>query len=1043
MSDARRPPKRRLYVLGALLATVVIGVLALQRYTNRPEPANVPNASSQSTPVRSTVEEIGWMRLDPGPAPGKIGSVPQADLPAFYRTRYRIKPDRRFLYAIEEIDRLTSGRTTTATLSLRFDQDHWSLELDHESVGTLPEVPAYADWGPLITGWTSRCLARRRATPNADPIPELANLAADLSQGSPEQVLAALGQVNRLASNRALHPALVTAAATGSVWLVVQTYDALELSDPLVGHTLALVALSKALEPGKVRSDEVLLLRTLGYEAAAAEASKTLPPGDPAGPFARFDTQGLAALAADKTAARAQYLELLDMARERGPIRWWEAFRKSRWSREVNLGSLRAIAELADFESIKETAAALTAAAFLQTTAPKAERGKSEGLWGPEAWPSEPLSAYLESAHARLASPPEAQTGAFEKAAARNAAAEDGPLFDGQSLRSFQRATFYSGIHEEAVWAFDFFGSTDAGEALARELKDPAPGTASELKAWMLARVAVRNGGPHGPMIRDLADWRHVGVAPLERVISFLSWTGESGTDPSNRQMLRNVAWALDSRPANLRAASSFARNPLIDVPRVERLQQSLGDAAPYTTDAAVRHAGRIGDVRALEAFAADPNQSRSARLLALILLRGKKGADPSFARAQYAALMKAEPEDTGILGTLIEELRNAKQPAAARDAVTAWLANRPSDDHDLRWAHAVMLKAETFADEKRWKDAFATIRPTIPVYSEEALTESAWFLEEEGDWDEAMKLATAARERYPDGHVPCAIMARLLWRQEKFAEAAGLLAGARVLNRAEWEGDLASSFGHVFAEADPRLGQSAFAALKERKINPLYLAALAKNVGGRGNHKLAFAMLSSLTDAPEAEKAGILIWAYDELAKTDGEAAAAQWLRTATRNAHQLALVAFQFQRYDLLWGPLEDPARPTKTDEMQVMRAASLLYTREADSPRREELVQYFEARPSNVWKSMGLFLLGKLTPEQFDQQTRGTNLTMASRGWVLGMRAAEQGRYEEASDWFEIAVESDQSHEPPNAWAYMIMSRWMSKGQSLAELERDRAL
>jgi tetratricopeptide (TPR) repeat protein len=429
--------------------------------------------------------------------------------------------------------------------------------------------------------------------------------------------------------------------------------------------------------------------------------------------------------------------------------------------------------------------------------------------------------------------------------------------------------------------------------------------------------------------------------------------------------------------------------------------------------------------------------------VLALILLRGKKGADPAFARAQYAALMKANPEDTAVLETLVAELRNSKQLGEARNAVTAWLAHRPTDEQDLRWAHAVALKAETFADEKKWKEAWATIQPTLRTYTHEALTEGAWFLEEEGDWDEATKLATAARERYPEGHVPYAISARLLWRQEKFAEAAGLLAGARVLNRSEWESDLASSFGHVFAGADPHLGQSAFTALRDRKIDPVYLAALAKNVGARGNHKLAFAMLANLTDTPEPAKAGILIWAHDELAKTEGDAAAAVWLRKTTRNLHQLALVAFQFQRYDILWGALEDPAMPKKTDEMQVMRAASLICLREADSPRREELVRYFEGRPSSVWRSMGLFLLGKLTPEQLDQQTRGTNLTLASRGWLMGMRAAEQGRYEEASDWFEIAVESDQNHEPPNAWAYGIMSRWLGTGQSIAELERDRAL
>ena len=1041
MSDTDRSPRRRIYALCALLA-IAAGALALQQYNKPPDPPIVARASEPPAPVRSTVDEIGWMRLDPGPAPGEIGKVSQADLPSFYRSRYRIKPDRRFLYAVEEIDRIASGRTAAATLSLRFDGDHWSLQLEHEAVGTLPEIPAYADWDRLLTAWTTSCLARHPATPSADPIPELANLANDLSHGSAEQVLAALGQINRLASKRALHPALVSAAAGGSVWLVVQTYDALQLSDPLVGHTVALVALSKALQSDAARSDEALLLRTMGYEAAAVEAAKALPADDPVGPYARFDSKGLATLAADKNAARAQYLELLDLARGRGPVRWWAAFRKSRWSREVNFASLKAIAELADFASIHQTAQALTAAAFLETTAGHAERGKSEGLWGPEAWPDEPLSSYLASAQARLTSPPEAQTRAFEEAAAHDAATEGGPLFDGQSLRSFQRATFYSGIHELAVFAFDFRGSTPDGEALAQQIKDPAPGTAAELKAWIVARVAVRSGGPHGPMIEQLADWRHIGVVPLERVISFLSWTGESGTDPLQRKMLRNVAGALDSRPDNLRASVSFARNPLIDVPRVERLQQSLGEAAPYTSDAAVRHAGQVGDVRALEAFAADPNQPTSSRLLALILLRGKKGADPAFSRAQYDALMKAEPEDTGVLGTLVDELRKSKQPAAARDAVTAWLASRPRDDRDLRWAHAVVLKAETFADEKKWKEASATIRPAVPAYTYEALTEAAWFLEEQGDWDGAMKLAIAARDRYPDGHVPFAIIARLHWRQKEFAEAAGVLAEARVINRAQWDGDLASSFGRVFAEADPHLGQSAFAALQDRKINPLYLAALAKNVGSRGNHKLAFAMLSNISGANEADKAGIQIWAYDELAKTDGEAAAADWLRKTSRNAHQLALIAFQFQRYDILWVPLGDPARPTKEDELQVMRAASLVHNREADSPRREELVRYFESRPPNVWRAMGLFLLGKLTPEQLDRQADET-LSVASRGWLLGLRAAEQGRYQEASDWFEIAVDSDQNHEPPNAWAFEIMSRWMSKGQPLAELERDRAL
>jgi hypothetical protein len=96
MSDARRSPRWWFYVLGALLV-VAAGALALQQH-NRPEPPPVPNASNPSASVRSTVEEIGWMRLDPGPAPGEIGAVSQADLPSFYRSRYRIKPGPRICF---------------------------------------------------------------------------------------------------------------------------------------------------------------------------------------------------------------------------------------------------------------------------------------------------------------------------------------------------------------------------------------------------------------------------------------------------------------------------------------------------------------------------------------------------------------------------------------------------------------------------------------------------------------------------------------------------------------------------------------------------------------------------------------------------------------------------------------------------------------------------------------------------------------------------------------------------------------------------------
>ena len=200
--------------------------------------------------------------------------------------------------------------------------------------------------------------------------------------------------------------------------------------------------------------------------------------------------------------------------------------------------------------------------------------------------------------------------------------------------------------------------------------------------------------------------------------------------------------------------------------------------------------------------------------------------------------------------------------------------------------------------------------------------------------------------------------------------------------------------------------------------------------------------MLASLK-GDRANSTAFAIWAYDELAKADGEAAATAWLRNTTaKDIHELAFVAFQFGRYDILWGPLEDPARPTKEDEIQLMRAASLIYAPDPTGERHEKLVGYFEARPENDWKVMGLFLLGKRSEEEIFKAPKG-RFMVCSLGWMLGLRAAEQGRYEDASDWFEIAVESDQNQQPPDAWAYEILRHWAGQYEPLAEIQKKRSL
>src|SRR5262249_24975151 len=157
-------------------------------------------------------------------------------------------------------------------------------------------------------------------------------------------------------------------------------------------------------------------------------------------------------------------------------------------------------------------------------------------------------------------------------------------------------------------------------------------------------------------------------------------------------------------------------------------------------------------------------------------------------ARTRYLALMKVEPENLTPMEECVGMLRTAKDYAGAREIVRIWLASRPSKIRDLRWAQAVILEAKTLTDEKKWNDAWKVIQPAMETGKEDALLDGAWILEERGDWDAALETARDDLRRYPESVYARGIIARILWRKEKYAEAADFLASSKHLDRSAWE---------------------------------------------------------------------------------------------------------------------------------------------------------------------------------------------------------------------------------------------------------------
>jgi hypothetical protein len=292
-------------------------------------------------PRKPDTEEIGWLtvRLE-DPSPASLLAVNLPDLPAHVRNSYRLRPDRRFLYAAAELQPLTKGSPRRGTMTLRFEQDRWRLSMDGSPLGDLPDLPDFADAKAFLLSRLSGEAGARRST--GAPSLGAAERAA-IEHGLRWDPLQTLARLNPGWSSSRGDPALAKLGLRGLLWLSLQTFDELQLADPILGKAMALFAIAEAAEPGGHASEECLLACLLGYEDHAKLLALKLPADDPVRLFADWDVAGLKTLAhRPKPRPEDEYFYLLQLARSRADeAAWVQEFEASSWGRRFDAPSVR------------------------------------------------------------------------------------------------------------------------------------------------------------------------------------------------------------------------------------------------------------------------------------------------------------------------------------------------------------------------------------------------------------------------------------------------------------------------------------------------------------------------------------------------------------------------------------------------------------------------------------------------------------------------------------------------------------------------------
>jgi hypothetical protein len=200
--------------------------------------------------------------------------------------------------------------------------------------------------------------------------------------------------------------------------------------------------------------------------------------------------------------------------------------------------------------------------------------------------------------------------------------------------------------------------------------------------------------------------------------------------------------------------------------------------------------------------------------------------------------------------------------------------------------------------------------------------------------------------------------------------------------------------------------------------------------------------MLNLLVSVPDRDPpyaAAIRMTAYTHLREFRGPDEAVKWYRRliTPERAMEEAVGFYQGEHYDLLWSIVGQGAVPEKDEQIHSLKAlATLRQALPNDDPRRKNLVDYFSGRQNSLHAALAKFALG-LMPEQEFAKALDAPAVRDAGAYFIGTRRASEGRYDEALEWLEAAVEHGGRMTAPSAMAGDVLVKWGGSKMSFDQI------
>ena len=968
--------------------------------------------------------------------------VPPHEMLQAVREGYHPPPDRRFLLAVAQMEHLITGEPA-GELRSSFGDAGWTISYKGRTVGTLPELPDYADAARLLRHWIQALWGGElpvKAAQLRDESDELERIRSKIAAFEATSVTAGLQRLDERWRASGPSAELLTLGAQGLIALVIQSYDVLEIGDALPGKALAALTLAQALTGEDLTREEALLTYHLGYTSHAQHAASALPVDDPVRAYVSHRDDALAERArAEGAAPLVRYLHALRLAERRDPEQlasWNEAY----WTgpRFNSVGQLKPAMSMRRFSihsSLSPHVPYIALYELWKATGQHFLRRAAAEFASRRREEDEALAVAFRKGsgvdQSELA-------GQFEGDLAEVYDDFNGPFLDGDAYAAYLSGHFYSAIWQTLRHVLDGRSSGRGAETWARTLEDAPEGVAAELHRWYFHLSEAANGRPSvQDLLSDIEELEHLGEVAMERTLEELKDQVEYG-DLTPARAAKLIAWRLDTRVSHQFALGELLRYDVRDLRRAEAYYRSVLKMSPIDHPwLSIWMARYDDDIDRLLAFIDDAELPIDDRTHAFDLLTDPRPlADDSVIREKARRLLDADPDYWDARSKYLDYLEEQEDYAEALRVTREWLERNEGEAGSAYiFARTAMARFHYYLGEH--ETAWEWVQPVNSSFKAGTMGRAALIEQALGEHERALRRGRLLVERYPTSAWARSVLAEILWRQRRYDEVAPVVnAPGYPISPWDWRDEIATAFLNVFADQPVEEAATAFAALIRAGISTYTLEDLSAGVSRAGRKDIAFAIQSQLRPTRAIGSLRHPLWASGYLRELRDEEEGLEWLRRRIPRdkLNPFSLVAYTYDRYDLLWTLITRPERGRYPSSVWLTRAAAYVASGKLEPPYRTQLFEHFREPAGDDYHAIGRYLLG-FADESEVLALATTRQRRCEIAYYVGLKAKSEGRIPDAADWFRVALETESESDYEHGWADDELRAWTNARRSLA--------